>query len=160
MKKKIYLTIAVIFALVIVIAISITISNNKKANEIYQNCLGLTFTGKNEDDNGFASDYRRGTLDEYNVYYLDETECTLTFNEDGTVDWFKESDGTVLAFPEIIEKPDDYHYEDSGSYDSFSFSVSLNGKIFLLLGEESFVVAVDENNVLWRIWDFKGADLH
>ena len=160
--KKVCIAITVIVAIaMLAVGIGITTSNRKKADEIYQNCLGMTFKGTEEDDHGFADNYAKGTLAVYAVHYLDEASCTLTFNEDGSVDWSKESDKVVLAFPKNLPEPEDYHYEDSGHYDSFQILIDLKGNVSLLLGEtDKFDAAADSNNVLWRIWDFKGVDVH
>lgn len=115
--------------------------------EIYNTFLGKTFYGKIEDDDGFTSDYKNNTLNQYKVYWLNTDEYSLTFNKDGTIYYTSMSDMTVLAYPKSISEPKGTHYEYDGTYNSFSIEVSLSGEIFIKIGGLKYWVGVNDNNV-------------
>lgn len=161
MKK----TITIICVLLLVAAVVgftlITSANAKKAEEIHETFLGLTFRGTGEDDGGFARDYKNGELNEYATYWKTTTKCSLIFNEDGTVGYTQKVNEVVLAYPRIIEEPKDREYEDEGTYSSFEIKVEFDGDVILILGGREYVVWWDEEeNRPLRIWDYKGVDLH
>ncbi|MBE6037165.1 MAG: hypothetical protein E7223_06125 [Clostridiales bacterium] len=158
-KRKLWIILGVTAAIIILILSVITIQNQKRAAEIYQNFLGQTFSGDEEDDNGFYDDYRRGDLNPYMVYYLNTEERTLTFNSDGTVYYTYSYDMDVLAYPKGSSKPKEMHNEYDGTYDSFKVSVSLNGTVYVKIGSNKYRVWVDSNNVPDTIYDYHGIRL-
>lgn len=133
--------------------------NNKKAEEIYNNFLGQSFSGSIEDDDGFFSAYSNGNLNQYMTYYLTTEEETLRFNEDGTVYHTSLIDMTALAYPKSFPEPDGYHNEYDGTYDSFSVSVSSDGTVYVKIGYHTCEVYVDSNNVPQSIYDYDGMTL-
>ena len=164
-RKTILISIAVTFALVflsiITVCSSITYSNNKKAEEIYNNFLGLSFSGTDEDDNGFYSGYSRGDLDSYKVYYLEKTKERLVFNEDGTVYYESSISNTVLAYPKFYSiAPSGYNDSYDGTYDSFEVLVSFDGTVYVKFGSNKCRISVDSNNVPQAIYDYFDVDLH
>lgn len=151
MKRKLTITISLVVAIAFVSLITGLLvkssANAKIAEEIYQNFLGQDFSGKNENDYGFYSDYTSNSLNEYMTYWLDTDRATLDFNEDGSVYYTKESDMTALAWPSLISKPEGTHFEYDGTYDSFNVRVAMNGDVYLELGISSYLVEVYDDNV-------------
>lgn len=143
----------------ILIFSAITDSNNKKAEEIYHNFLDLSFSGSIEDDDGFASGYLNGDLDQYQIYRLTTEERTLKFNSDGTIYCTYTYDNTVLAHPKIISKPKNYHSESDYTHDSFSVYVSLGGKVYVTIGGANYKVSINSDNVPQSIYDYYGMTL-
>ena len=160
-KKKITIVsiLGIVVLSVILILSAITSSNNKKAEEIYNNFLGQSFSGSIEDDDGFSRAYSNGNLNQYMTYWKTTEEKTLKFNEDGTVYYTSLWDMTVLAYPKSISKPDGSHNEYDGTYDSFSVSVSLDGTVYVKIGYHTCEVYVDSNNVPQSIYDYDGMTL-
>ena len=116
MKKIITIICVLLLVGALVSFMLITSANTKKAEEIHDAFLGLTFRGTEEDDDGFSRDRKKGELDEYTTYWVTTTNCLLAFKEDGTVDYTQKVNKVVLAYPRFIEKPKDYEYEDKGTY--------------------------------------------
>ena len=160
-KKKIAIMSAVlgVMLLTLLILSSTAAANKKKAAEIYDNFLGLSFSGSTEDDDGFSEAYYKGQLSQYTTYWNTTEENTLTFNEDGSVDYLSTYDMTVLAYPKSIAKPDGYHNEYEGTYNSFSVSVSFNGTAYLKIGIDTYELLVDSDNIPKAIYDYDGMTL-
>lgn len=158
-KRKLLLILGTCAAVIILILSAITLHNQKRASEIYQNFLGQTFSGSEEDDNGFYSAYKNGTLNPYMTYYLNTEERTLTFHPNGTVSYTYSYDMDVLAYPKGNSKPKETHNEYDGTYDSFKVSVSLNGTVYVKIGSSKYQVRVDSNNVPGAIYDYHGIRL-
>lgn len=153
-------TIAVVFLSIILVGSSTSYSNNKRAEEIYNNFLGKSFSGTDEDDNGFYNDYIRGNLNSYKTYYLDKTQKRLVFNEDGTVYYENSLSSTVLSYPKSYgSAPSGFYDSYDGTYDSFKVLVSFDGTAYVKFGSNKCRISVDSNNVPQTIYDYFDIDL-
>lgn len=159
--KSIYILVSIVLLFNIIVLLAITINNNKKSKEIYNNFVGKTFCGEIENDDGFLDAYYDNSLNQYQIYWNTLEESTLKFNEDGTVYYTYLIDKSVLAYPKGIgvSKPEDYHHEYDGTYDSFSVSVSLFGNVYLHLGKSKYKIFETPSNEPREIYDYDNMDL-
>lgn len=155
MKKILSIWLVVICMLALLPGCGTSGENQKRAEEIYQNFLGKSFSGKDEDDGGFYSDYMSNSLDPYKIYWNNITKRELKFRKNGTVDYAYAYEMVVLAYPSQMSEPDDYESSNEFQYDTFEIVVKGKDKIFLKLGNSSYEVTVNENNVPIRI-DYEG----
>lgn len=150
----------VVFLLIIVVTSSISYSNEQKAEEIYNNFLGKSFSGSTEDDNGFYSGYSNGDLNPYMIYYLEKDERRLVFNENGSVYYKSSLSSTVLAYPKSYgSAPSGFYDSYDGTYDSFEVLVSFDGTVYVKFGSNKCEVRVDSNNVPQTIYDYFDVNL-
>jgi hypothetical protein len=95
----------------------------------------MTFSGETDDDDGFYDDYKANNLSDYKIYCHKVRNYRLVFNEDGTVEHYEHYKSSVLAYPkaaskEMVDACKD-EWEDEGTSESYSVSVSLNGDVYL-----------------------------
>ncbi len=162
LKKAKITTIAVIALIVTLVAIVIgtkTSENKKRAEIIYNNFLGQSFSGHIEDDDNFVSDYNNYSLNQYKTYWKTTESRSLKFNNDGTVYYTYSSDREALAYPKMLGEPDDYHYDYDGTLSSFNVYIKLDGTVYVDVGIYDCVVSVDSNNVPQTIYDYDGINL-
>lgn len=162
-KKKILAAIGAIIGviglLVILWSSTTTAANNKKAEKIYNNFLGQTFSGRSKSDDNFLNDYNRGSLLEYKTYRLTKKYSTVEFREDGTVYYKHTKDSKVLAAPKHATDVGDIYDSYDGEYDSFSVTVDFDGTAYVKIGGSECKITVDENNMPKRILDYHGMSL-
>lgn len=125
-----------------------------QAQEIANNLPGRTFRYEFTDDDDFEAHYAEKKLVKGTVYWLTEEIRELEFREDGTVYYFIRSAKTVQAYPVEMEEPTGYETEYDGTYSTYSVAVTMNGEIYLALGEGRYPIAVDENNVPTAIYNY------
>lgn len=134
------------FAVIIGVLVFKTIKNNKIADEVYNNFLGRTFSGKLEDDDGFVNAYLNDSLNDYKTYWKNTDEYSLKFNQDGTIYYKEVHDMTVLAYPKLIAEPEGYHNANDGTYSSFRIEVTLFGDVYIKIGGSRYKVRISDNN--------------
>ena len=148
-RKKIVSICAACFsvsAVIICVLVFKTIENNKIADEVYNNFLGRTFSGKLEDDDGFVNAYLNNSLNDYKTYWKNTDEYSLKFIQDGTIYYKEVHDMTVLAYPKLIPEPEGYHNAYDGTYSSFRIEVTLFGDVYIKIGGSRYKVRISANN--------------
>lgn len=161
-KKNLGIIAVCVIAAITIISLILgnAISANKKRTDIiYQNFLGKTFDGKMKDDDGFLSAYENNSLNKYMTYWLTTEEKSLTFKNDGGVYYTSLYDMTAVAYPSSISKPEGYHNEYDGTYNSFSVRVNWDGEVYVEIGATSYKVTVNNNNIPITIHDYYGMTL-
>lgn len=125
-----------------------------QAAEIAAAMSGRTYSYVYLHDDDFVEQYSAGTMVEGTVYYRTVIDRTLRFNRDGTVFYRTRDEKTVLAYPAEMEEPKDHSTEHSGTYESYGVAVTMEGEIYLVLGEARFPMTVDANNTPTAIYDY------
>lgn len=160
-KSKLMIVAAVCIFILLLLLICSSISRSAKADEIYDNLIGKTYSGSESDDHGYSSAVSSGKLSSTSVYYESWSDGELYFAEDGTVERIYSYGTTWLAYPDTSSSKnlENTSEKSNYTYDSFKIKVSFGGDVTLDFGNTSFPITVSDENKTTAINDFYGMTL-